>query len=134
VQAVTLSSYLKHKIVRTLKRTEIILSKSILTMAFLLSRTFDRHARDFTHELDANLRWILSQSGWKFLKIPVAKYTSEGARARGLASGNLSHTGQEFFRAASALSKLGMGVPELERVPVLKQGKSLRFSFPIQMV
>ncbi len=132
---VTLSSYLEHKIVRTAKKTETILSKSTLPRALLLSRTFDRHARDFTHGLDASYRWILCQPGWKFLKTPMAKYTSEGARACGLASGSLSHTGQEFSGTASALSKLGPckrapgtpemeGVPELERVSVLEGASS----------
>lgn len=93
-----MSSFLGHKIVRTAKKTETILSKSTLPRALLLSRTFDRHARDFTHGLDASCRWILCQPGWKFLNTPIAKYTSEGARACGLASGNLSHTGQEFSR------------------------------------
>jgi len=74
---------------------------------------------------DASLRWIFCQPGWKFLKTPVAKYTSEEARARGLASGNLSHTGKEFSRTASALSKLGLwkrppGTREMEGVPKLK--------------
>ncbi len=118
MQAITLSSYLKHKIVWTLKRTETILSKSILTMTFLLSCTFDRHARDFTHELDANLRWILFQSDWNFLKISVIKYTSKRARARELISENLSHTRQEFFRATSVLFKLDMRVSELKNVRI----------------
>jgi len=58
----------------------------------------------------------------------MAKYTSEGARARGLASGNLSHTGQEFSRTASGLSKLGLrerppGTPEMEGVPELEAAR-----------
>jgi len=49
----------------------------------------------------------------------------EEARARGLASGNLSHTEKEFSRTASALSKLGLwkrppGTPEMEGVLKLK--------------
>ena len=153
-----MSSYLEYRILRTPKRTETTLSKSLLPRAFLLSCTFDRHARDFTHELDASLRSILCQPGWKFLKTPMAKYRSEGVRARGLASGSLSHTVHEFSRTASTLSKLSLckrppgtpemeGLPELEgartggrqnwrgcpywrKVPILEQGKNLSFSFP----
>lgn len=65
----------------------------------------------------------------KILKIPMAKYTSKGVRARGLTSRNLSHTMQEFSRTASALSKLSLckrspGTPEMEGVPELERART----------
>ena len=59
----------------------------------------------------------------------MAKYRSEGVRARGLASGSLSHTVQEFSRTASTLSKLSLckrppGTPEMEGVPELEGART----------